>query len=52
MNIAFNTKDEAGVAVYKGDKCYYIQAGSSTVVIDDTENTENNDINHKNTKYI
>ena len=34
MNIAFNNKDEAGVAVYKG-KCFYVAAGSNNVVIDE-----------------
>ena len=34
MNIGFNDKDEAGVSVYKDNKCYYVLAGSSNVVID------------------
>ena len=35
MNIGFNDKDEAGVAVYKDNKCFYILACSSTVEIND-----------------
>ena len=33
INIVFNEKNEAGVSVYKDDKCYYIGAGSSIVEI-------------------
>ena len=40
MNITFNTKNESSVAVYKGDKCFYILAGSNDVVIDDTLDEE------------